>query len=159
MMLGSILAMVLSAGGSADALAQVQVKNVSIQVPASWNRTEEDGTNKFQAPSGDAYFLVDVGAVQTAGMKAQTCVDKIVASIGGKGWERLKVGAQPAAKRQETDVAPDGSGAVDSVTYVGCDGKTTWSVVFYLEQTKKERFAPLAQKVGSSVKIQRAGGK
>ncbi|WP_426752787.1 hypothetical protein [Myxococcus sp. Y35] len=159
MMLGSILAMVLTAGGSADALAQVQVKNLSIQVPASWNRTEQEGTQKFMAPSGDAYFLVDVGTVQTAGMKAQTCVDKIVASIGGKGWERLKVGAHPAAKRQETDVAPDGSGAVDSVTYVGCDGKTTWSVIFYLEQAKKERFAPLAQKVGTSVKIQRAGGK
>ena len=158
-MLGTILAVVVAAGGSADALGAVQVKNVSLQVPAAWARTVEDGTNKFTAPSGDAYFLVDVGTVQTAGMKADTCVSKIVASIGGTGWERLKVGGQPAAKRSDTDTAPDGSGMVDSLTYVGCDGKTTWSVVFYLEQGKKERFAPLAQKVGTSVKFQRAGGK
>jgi hypothetical protein len=157
-MLGSILAMVVAAGGSADALAQFQVKNVSLQVPAAWNRTVEDGTNKFSAPSGDAYFLVDVGAVQTAGMKADTCVDKIVRSIGGANWTRLKVGGLPAAKRQDTDQSPSG-GAVDTLTYVGCDGKTTWSVVFYLEQGKQERFAPLAEKVGTSVKLQRAGGK
>jgi hypothetical protein len=157
-MLGTFLAVVLAAG-SADALANYQVKNVQLQVPAAWTRSVEDGTHTFTAPSGDGKFVVDVGTVQTAGMKAEVCVDKIVAAIGGSGWERLKVGGQPAAKRSDTDAAPDGSGTVDSLTYVGCDGKTTWSVVFYLEQGKKERFAPLAQKVGTSVKIQRAGGK
>ena len=65
MMLGTILTVVMAAGGSADALAQFQVKNVSLQVPAAWSRSVEDGSNKFSAPSGDAYFLVDVGAVQT----------------------------------------------------------------------------------------------
>ncbi len=160
MMLGIFLAVVVAAGGTADALASYQVKNVAVQGPAAWNRTLEDGSHKFMAPSGDGYFLVDVGAVQTAGMKADVCVNKIVASIGGSGWERLKVGGQPAAKRADTDTAPDGSGSVETLTYVGCDGKTTWSVVFYLEQGKKERFAPLAQKVGTSVKFQaRAGGK
>ena len=158
MMLGTILAVVVAAGGSADALAAVQVKNVSLQVPAAWARSVEDGTNKFTAPSGDAYFLVDVGSVQTAGMKADTCVNKIVASIGGAGWERIKVGGQPAAKRMDSDNAPNG-GAVDTVTYVGCDGRTTWSVVFHLEQGKKARFAPLAEKVGTSVKLQRTGGR
>lgn len=158
MMLGTILAVVVAAGGSADALAAVQVKNVSLQVPAAWARSMEDGSNKFTAPSGDAYFLVDVGSVQTAGMKADTCVNKIVASIGGAGWERLKVGGQPAAKRMDSDNAPNG-GVVDTLTYVGCDGKTTWSVVFHLEQGKKARFAPLAEKVGTSVKLQRTGGK
>lgn len=157
-MLGTILAVVMAAGGSADALAQFQVKNVSLQVPAAWSRSVEDGSNKFTAPSGDAYFLVDVGAVQTAGMKADTCVDKIVKSIGGANWERLKVGGQPAAKRLDSDNAPNG-GVVDTVTYVGCDGRTTWSVVFHLEQGKKERFAPLAEKVGTSVKVQRFGGR
>lgn len=157
MMLGTVLAVVVAAGGSADALASVQFNNVSLQVPAAWSRKLEDGSHKFIAPSGDAYFLVDVGTVQTTGMKADTCVDKIIASIGGAGWERLKVGGQPAAKRLDTDNSPAG-GAVDTVTYVGCDGRTTWSVVFHLEQGKKERFAPLADKVGTSVKM-RARGK
>jgi len=158
MMLGTLLAVMVAAGGQADALAPAQVKNVSLQVPAAWSRSVEDGTSKFAAPSGDAYFLVDVGSVQTAGMKAQTCVDKIVASIGGANWQHIKVGGQPAAKRLDSDNSPNG-GAVDTVTYVGCDGKTTWSIVFHLEQGKKARFAPLAEKVGTSVKLQRAGGR
>lgn len=158
-MLGTLLTVVLAAGGTADALASYNVKNVQLQVPAAWKRTVEDGSHKFMAPSGDGYFLVDVGAVQTAGMKADVCVNKIVASIGGENWERFKVAGQPAAKRADTDTAQDGSGTVETLTYVGCDGKTTWSVVFYLEQGKKQRFAPLAQKVGTSVKFQRAGGK
>lgn len=160
MMVGTFLAVLLAAGGgSADALSPYPVKNISVKVPAAWNHSVEDGSHKFMAPSGDAYFLVDVGAVQTAGMKAQTCVDKIVKSIGGAGWEKLKVGGQPAAARADSDSAADGSGTVDTLTYVGCDGKTTWSVVFHLEQGKKERFAPLAQKVGTSVTFTRAGGK
>jgi hypothetical protein len=158
MMLGTMLAVVVAAGGSADALAQFQVKNASLQVPAAWSRSNEDGSSKFTAPSGDAYFLVDVGTVQTAGMKADTCVDKIVKAIGGANWERIKVGGQPAARRMDSDSAPNG-GVVDTMTYVGCDGRTTWSVVFHLEQGKKERFAPLAEKVGTSVKLQRTGGK
>ncbi|WP_338865668.1 hypothetical protein [Myxococcus stipitatus] len=158
MMLGTILTVVMAAGGTADALAQFQVKNVGMQVPAAWTRSVEDGTTKFLAPSGDAYFLVDVGAVQTAGMKASVCVDKIVKGSGATNWERLKVGGQPAARRADQDQSTNG-GVVETVTYVGCDGRTTWSVVFHMEQNKKERFAPLAEKVASSVKIVRAGGK
>ncbi|MCP3164352.1 hypothetical protein [Myxococcus qinghaiensis] len=158
MMLGTILTVVMAAGGSADALAQFQVKNVGVQVPAAWSRSTEEGTMKFTAPSGDAYFLVDVGSVQTAGMKAKVCVDKIVAGIGGANWERLTVGGQPAAKRLDSDNSTNG-GVVDTVTYVGCDGRTTWSVVFHMEQRKKDRFAALADKVGTSVKIQRGMGK
>ncbi|MCP3103494.1 hypothetical protein LZ198_31885 [Myxococcus sp. K15C18031901] len=156
MMLGTLLTMVVAAGGSADALANFQVKNVAVQVPAAWQRSVEDGSTKFLAPSGDAYFLVDVGTVQTAGMKAQVCVDKITAGIGGTGWEKLKVGGQPAAKRLDSDASTNG-GVVDTVTYVGCDGRTTWSIVFFMEQAKKARFSTLADKVGTSVKIQRAG--
>ncbi|AKF82263.1 hypothetical protein OWM54_37790 [Myxococcus sp. MISCRS1] len=158
MIVGTILTVVMAAGGSADALTQFQVKNVAVQVPAAWTRSNEDGTAKFTAPSGDAYFLVDVGAVQTAGMKAQVCVDKIVTGSGGTGWEKLKVGGQPAARRLDTDASTNGA-LVDTWTYVGCDGRTTWSVVFHLEQGKKERFAPLAEKVAGSVKFQRARGK
>ncbi|MBU8897516.1 hypothetical protein DRW03_21495 [Corallococcus sp. H22C18031201] len=159
MMVGTFLSLMLAAGGSADALSAYPVKSISLKVPAAWTHSMADGSDKFLAPSGDAYFLVDVGAVQTAGMKAQVCVDKIVRSIGGTGWTRLSVGGQPAATRSDSDTAADGSGAVQTVTYVGCNGKTTWSVVFHLEQGKQDRFAPLAQKVGTSVTFTRAGGK
>jgi hypothetical protein len=158
-MIGSLLTMVLAAGGSADALTKYQVKTLTLQVPAAWTRSVEDGSHKFVAPSGDAFFLVDVGAVQTAGMSGDTCVKKIVGSIGGEGWERLNIGAAPAAKKTDVDTAPENQGQVETVTWVGCDGKTTWSVTFHMEVKKKERFAELAQKVAASVKYTRAGGK
>ncbi|NOK35959.1 hypothetical protein D7W79_14555 [Corallococcus exercitus] len=151
MILGTFVAVMMAAGGSADALSSVTVKNIAMKAPAAWTRSNMDGTEKFLAPSGDAYFLVDVGTVQTAGMKAELCRTKILANIGGEGWTMLKVGGQPAATKTDTDAAPDGSGNVDTVTYVGCNGKTTWSVVFYMEQGKKDRFAQVAEKVGTSV--------
>jgi hypothetical protein len=151
MILSTLLVMSLSAGGSADALSTVQVKNVSLKAPAAWTRSELDGTEKFLAPSGDAYFLVDVGTVQTAGMKADVCRDKITKAIGQGEWKTFKVGGQPAAMKVDKDKAPDDSGVVTTLTYVGCNGKTTWSVVFYLEQGKAERFESVAQKVGTSV--------
>jgi hypothetical protein len=158
-MIGSLVTMmVLSAGGSADALTTYKVKSVSLMVPAAWNKSVEDGSHKFMAPSGDAYFVVDVGAVQTRGMDGQTCVNKILANIGGQGWERINVGSSPAAKQVVTDAA-EGSGEVETVSYVGCDGKTTWSVIFHIEKKKRERFAPLAAQVAESVKYTKAGGK
>ncbi|RKG77870.1 MAG: hypothetical protein EOO71_31455 [Myxococcaceae bacterium] len=159
MIASTLLTVMLAAGGSADALTNVSVKNVSLKAPAAWTRSNTEGSEKFLAPSGDAYFLVDVGTVQTAGMKAEVCRQKILASIGGTSWTMVKVGGQPAAFKSDTDAAPDGSGNVDTVTYVGCNGKTTWSVVFYMEQGKKDRFAAVAEKVGTSVTFTPPKGK
>ncbi len=152
-MMGTLLMVVLSAGagGSADALVKHQVKALSIKVPAAWEKTEDGGTQKFKAPSKDAFFLLDVGTVQTAGMQPQVCLQKILASIGGEGWERLSLGANPGAKRVDTDTTEDGKDTVETHTYVGCNGKTTWSMVFSMNQRKKERFEPLALKIAKSV--------
>lgn len=161
-MIGSLVTMmVLSAGGgSADALTAYQVKSVSMMVPAAWSKSVEEGSHKFVAPSGDAFFLVDVGAVQSKGMSGQTCLKKILAAMGGdEGWKRISVGSAPAARKTVTDVAPEGQGEVETVSYVGCDGKTTWSVIFHIDKKKQERFAPLAAKVAGSVAYTRAGGK
>jgi hypothetical protein len=157
-MIGSLVTMVvLSAGGSADALTTYKVKSVSLTVPAAWTKSVEEGSHKFMAPSGEAYFVVDVGAVQSKGMDGQTCVNKILANIGGQGWERINVGAAPAARQVVTDASAEGS--VETVSYVGCDGKTTWSVIFHIDKKKRERFAPLAAQVAESVKYARTGGK
>jgi hypothetical protein len=150
-MIGTLLMVVLSAGGSADALVKHQVKALSIKVPAAWEKTVEEGTQKFKAPSKDAFFLLDVGTVQTAGMEPQVCLRKILASIGGQGWQRLSLGANPGAKKVEADTTEDGKDTVETHTFVGCNGKTTWSLVFSMNQAKKERFEPLALKIAQSV--------
>lgn len=159
-MIGSLVTMmVLSAGGgSADALTAVQVKTLALKVPAAWKRSVEDGTPKFEDPSGNAWFLVDVGAVQTAGMTGDTCVGKITRALGGD-WARLKLGNAPAAAQSSVDKAASGKFAVETVSYVGCDGKTTWSIMFHLDPKQKERFEALAKQVAQSVTYVRAGGK
>lgn len=151
-MLGSLLVMVLAAGQPPADLTTYEVKTLTLQVPADWKQSEADGTQRFSDPSGDAYLLLDVGAVQTAGMKPQVCLDKILAAMGGaQGWKPLKLGKSPAARRVDADITPDRSASVETVTYVGCDGKTTWSLVFHMDARRKDRFEPLAEQVAGSV--------
>jgi hypothetical protein len=151
-MLGSLLVMVLAAGEPAEALTKYEVKTLALQVPSEWKQSEADGTQRFDDPTGDAYLLVDVGAVQTARMKPQVCLDKVLAAMGQeKGWKPLRLGKAPAARRMDMDTTPDGAESVATVTYVGCDGKTTWSLVFHMDVKQQEHFEALATKVANSI--------
>jgi hypothetical protein len=150
-MLGSLLVMVLAAGEPAETLTKYEVKTLALQVPSEWKQSEADGTQRFDDPSGDAYLLLDVGTVQTSGMKPKVCLEKILAAMGNENWKPLKLGKAPAAQRVDTDTTPDGAESVETVTYVGCDGKTTWSLVFHMDVKKKDRFEALAAKVANSV--------
>ena len=127
-MIGSLLMVVALAaggdspkGGTADALAKHQAKTLTISVPAAWERKVEGGTEKFVAPSGGAFFTLDVGAVQTAGMKPKVCLDKILTAMGGaEGWEKVSLGLNPAARKVSVDNAnEDGSEKVLSISYGG----------------------------------------
>jgi hypothetical protein len=150
-MLGSLLVMVLAAGEPAE-LTKYEVKTLALQVPSEWTQSEADGTQRFDDPTGDAYLLVDVGSVQSAGMKPQKCLEKILTAMGSEqGWKQLKLAKAPAARRVDSDTTPDGAESVQTVTYVGCDGKTTWSLVFHMDAKKKDRFETLAEKVAGSV--------
>ncbi|WP_434379972.1 hypothetical protein [Melittangium boletus] len=156
-MLGSLVVALLAAGEPTAELAKREVKTLTLNLPEDWARSEADGTLRFADPSGNAYVLVDVGAVQTAGMKPQVCLDKILSAMGGEpGWKSLKLGKSPAARRVDSDTTPDGAESVRTVTYVGCDGKTTWSLVFHMDQKQQERFEPLAEKVAQSVAYAKA---
>jgi len=151
-MLGSLLVMVLAAAEPAAELTKYEVKTLALQVPSEWQQSEADGTQRFDDPTGDAYLLLDVGSVQTAGMKPQKCLEKILTAMGSEqGWKQLKLGRAPAARRVDSDTTPDGAESVQTVTYVGCDGKTTWSLVFHMDAKKKDRFETLAEKVAGSV--------
>ena len=158
-MIGTVLMAVLAAGEPVE-MTRHEVKTLTLQLPADWTQSEADGTQRFADPSGDAYVLVDVGAVQTAGMKPQVCVEKIISAMGGgEGWKPLKLGKAPASRRVDSDTTPDGAESVRTVTYVGCDGKTTWSLVFHMDTKQQEHFAPLAEKVASSIAYTKPGKK
>jgi hypothetical protein len=150
-MFGSLLMAVLAAGEPAE-LAKHELKTLTLRLPVDWKQSEADGTQRFDDPSGDAHVLVDVGSVQTSGMKPQVCLDKILSAMGSnQGWRPLKLGKAPAARRVDSDTTPDGAESVRTVTYVGCDGKTTWSLVFHMDTKEQEHFEPLVEKIAGSI--------
>jgi hypothetical protein len=151
-MIGSLLVAVVLTAGSGPLLVKHQAKTLSLGVPTDWAKSEQEGTEKFNSPTGQAFFTLDVGAVQTAGMKAQVCLDKMMAAMGTEGWEKLKAGSNPAAKRINVDNAnKDGSQKLRSITYVGCNGKTTWSIIFSINEQVKDQFEPLAGQIVQSI--------
>jgi hypothetical protein len=137
------VALLLTAGDES-----VAVKNVKVKPPAEWQHTVEEGTDKWIAPSGEAYFTLDVGA--TAGkMTGAACVDKIAKAIGGK-FAKLTVAKQPAGKKEEAAKDDDGKEFV-TWTYVGCNGATTWSVQFHTLVDKKAEMQGVAGLVVNSI--------
>jgi hypothetical protein len=163
-MIGSfVVAAALAAGGDAPrsetaaVLAQHQAKTLAISIPIGWERKVVDGTERFSAPSGKAFFTLDVGAVQTSGMNPAVCLGKILTALGGeKGWQRLSIGSNPAARKVEVDNATRSpSDKVRSISYVGCNGKTTWSLIFSVNEKEKDRFEPLVTKITQSVAYRR----
>lgn len=151
MLLPPALLLTLVLGGAADDLMSARVGPLNLKVPAIWKHHLEDGSQKYVAPSGDAYFLLDIG--QTAApLDPGLCRKKILDKMGDAGrWTLLSIGAAPAASKVDVDRSDDGQTEAQTLTYVGCDGRTTWSLVFHLAAGKKERFAPLADRIAKSL--------
>ena len=128
-------------GGSADGGAaddswmRVELGPVTVQVPVAWQRRTRNGSNRFDAPKGNAYFTIDTGTVLTQGMEPSVCLDKILAQLGtDEGpWHKLVLGGFPAAHRSVVDVAKGGATTVRTHSFVGCDGSTTYSILFSLD--------------------------
>src|SRR5579871_6820683 len=144
MILRALMAVSLLAG-AADELVTMRLQTIRIKVPAAWTHTVEQGTHKYVAPSGDANFTLDTGRTAAA-MDGAVCLGKITASLGGD-WSRLSIGSAPAGKRIEVIHNDKTNGDIYEYTYVGCDGVNTWSLIFRIDATRKDRFAPLGDKV------------
>jgi len=146
------LSLTLALGaGAADEMAEATVGALTVKAPASWARREAEGTVRFAAADGEAFFDVDVGQVQRAGgMKADECLKKILDGLGKKGFTKTRAGGQPAAWKQMTDTDESGKKFMER-TYVGCNGTTTWSIQFHWVAEKKDQYAPLADRVFKSV--------
>jgi hypothetical protein len=146
--LALVSALVLT--GAADDLTTVRVKTLRLKVPASWSRSVEDGTHKFDSPSQDAAFRLDVFALEGAPLAALACRDKLVTALGGK-WEKLKVAGSPAARKITVDTDQEKKVEVETYSYLGCDGKTKWALTFTSAVKKKERYLPLANEIVGSI--------
>lgn len=147
------LAVLLLASPVLD-LAPAQLKTLRLRVPAVWTHTDDQGTQVYTSPAKDAQLLVDIGTTRSQ-LDPTACRDKIVHAMGDSGWTLVSVGAQPAARKTDEDVSPDQQTVVDTVTYVGCDGRTSWSLQFRIDAHKKDKFTPLVDQVVQSVRYVR----
>lgn len=135
-------------------LVPTQIKTLKLRVPAVWKHTDDQGTQVYTSPAKDAQLLVDIGTTQSQ-LDAVACRDKIVHAMGDQGWTLVSVGAQPAARKVDEDTSQDKQTVVDTVTYVGCNGRTSWSLQFRIDAHKKDKFSPLVDQVVQSVQYAR----
>lgn len=142
-----LLSLVLSQ--PADELVTMRLATVRIRMPSAWAHKVDKGTHRFDAPSGDAYFVLDTGKTAQP-MDAGVCLGKITAQLGGD-WTKATIGGSPGAKRLEVIHNDQTNSDVHEYTYVGCDGVNTWSLIYRIDARKKERFTPLGDKVATSL--------
>ncbi|MBX5480667.1 MAG: hypothetical protein IRZ16_02285 [Myxococcaceae bacterium] len=147
------LAVAAGSGPSrADALSTKDLGRVKLKVPSVWKSTLEEGTRKFEAPSHDASFSLDAFPWEGDPISGEACRDKLTAALGGqRTWEKLTIGGAAAAHSVVTDRLEDGKTQTETHTWVGCDGRTKWVLTFSYTTSKKERFAPLAERVAKSL--------
>lgn len=152
-MIALTLAALILSGNPLTDLVPVQIKNVKVRVPGVWKHSEDQGTQVYTSPAKDAQLLIDVGATASP-MDPTVCRDKIVHSMG-EGWSLISLGTQPAARKVEEVVSEDKQTVVDTLTFIGCNGRATWSMQFRIDAHKKDKFLPLVEQVSQSVQYVR----
>ena len=60
---------------------RVELGAISLKIPLTWQRRMRSGTHRFDAPKGNAYFVVDTGEVKTNGMEPSVCLGKITEAL------------------------------------------------------------------------------
>ena len=82
------------------ATERTDVGPLTIDIPVGWRRTWRFGTVRFDAPTGNAYVLIDTSQTLTPNLDPAECRDKIVGNLGGRSMFRpITVGGQPAAEQ------------------------------------------------------------
>ena len=159
-----LMALLLS---GADDLVAAHAGGVDLRVPAAWKHVVEPGTNageethRYDAPSEDASFELSVFRVEPK-RQPGVCLDELLSALGKEGWQRLSIGAAPAARKVTTETPPgkkeDRAPPVEVATesVVGCNGATKWVLTMTSSTKKRDHFEALAKQVTQSVSYRRA---
>ena len=158
-----VLALLLS---GTDDLVAAEVGGVSLRVPAAWKHAVEPAlvgggdTHRYDAPSQDASFELSVFRVDPK-RPAGVCLEELLGALGKEGWQRLSVGAAPAARKVTTETPPgkkDDRGPpveVATESFVGCNGSIKWALTMTSATSKRDRFEALARQVVGSIGYRR----
>lgn len=149
MKLGLLWVSLLITGAVSEELVAKRIGELTVPAPKDWNRTMNEGSTRFAHPSGEAYFEVTTGKVQTPNMAAGVCLGKILDGLGNQGWEREWLDG-PAAMKRDVDTDDKGQQFVTE-TVVGCNGKTTFSIEFHMVGAKKDHYVALADRIMAGI--------
>ncbi|MBL8951459.1 MAG: hypothetical protein JNK82_11815 [Myxococcaceae bacterium] len=155
-----VLLLALSAS---DTLVKASVSDLNLKLPQSkdWKSSEADENNgksrTVVSADGDAQIELSVFAVSPR-REAQKCVDELVKALGTEGYEATTVGGSPAFKKVAVDWVGEGEEAkkndankVNTVSYVGCNGRTKWLLSMTSKASKVARFGAVLKKVIESI--------
>lgn len=144
-----MVALLIAAAPDEEKLVPFKIPPVRISVPESFEHTQEESTHRFAAQDGSAFLEIDTGKVQTAGMTGEVCLGKVTKSLKYK-FTKGTYGGQPGAKASFT-VRDSAKKQFVTLLYVGCDGKTTWSMSFHVPKAKQKAYQPLATRIAESI--------
>lgn len=143
-----------------DSLSTTRVASLELKAPANWAVSEATDGRSWDAPGNEGGLELSVWPVYPVQM-AQQCIDglleKVMASMGKDGWEKLSIGGQPALRKVLTDFVggPDAgkteANKVTTVTYVGCNGATKWSLSMSSNTSRSIRFGAVLKAIVASI--------
>jgi hypothetical protein len=141
----------LSLLSQADTLKTVNVDSLSFKAPTKWNATTSEGNGEWAAGE-DAHLAVSVFQVDPPTIPS-VCLTQLLEKVGKEGYEMVKVGKEPAAKKLTTDTVGEGDKAikVSSTTIIGCNGKTKWLLTWTARVDMGTRFGPLFKRIVDSI--------
>jgi hypothetical protein len=136
-------------------LVSFKAMPVRLRVPAGWKHSVEEGTHRFDSPAEDGSFRLDVGAVDesVAPMAAERCRDKLINSLGPDEWTKLTLGGFPAARKRTVDADKKKKAEIETISYLGCDGWSTFAITFSWVLASSTQYTPLSEKVVSSIEF------
>jgi hypothetical protein len=140
-----------------DPLSHVTVEGMKLKVPSAWSLSVNQGTYHYGSSAEDGAFELSIYPVTPR--DGQQCLDELLVALGGeKDWKRLSVGGAPAARRVFSDRSQAKEKAFATRTYLGCNGHYKWVLTFSLQQSKKQRYEPLAEAVVKSIQYPKNRG-
>jgi hypothetical protein len=151
-----LLTFALVAGGT-DSLAKVTINKLSFKAPTQWTGASDDPASKnWASPDDAAQFSVSAYPVDPV-RPADACVNEMLEKLGKDGFEKTKLGGQPAQKKVETDYVGDADAGqsdenkVTTTTVIGCNGKVRWVMTWTARTTQATRFGPMLKRVLDSI--------
>ena len=158
-----LMLVALGANAAPDGIVKTRVGKLSVNLPVApdWKSespSEPEGESRsVSTTDGQAQIDLSVFPVDPH-RSAKLCAEQLVKALGGEGFESVTVAKNPAYRKvtvdylgEDDDAKNDEANKVNTVSYVGCNGKTKWVLSMTSKASKVARFGALLKRVVTSI--------